>query len=196
MDFKTPGIYIREVEVSPPPRVRLDITGCVGQAERGPLNFPQPLTSWGQFRDIFGNFTAYSFLAYAVFGFFLNGGERCYVVRVAHETARPATGNFHDARTAPLMRISGINAGAWGKDLLVTVEDRATGDMILTELASNIVVGQHTVYLQSVAGLVDEASVGAAQADTITLIHKQDSFIREAHRIQQIDFAAQTIRLT
>jgi phage tail sheath protein FI len=126
MAFNTPGVYIREVEASPPPRVRLDITGCVGQAERGPLNFPQPLTSWGQFRDIFGGFTAYSFLSYTVFGFFLNGGERCYVVRVAHETARPATRAFHDARTAPLMRVSSINAGAWGKDLRVTIEDRST----------------------------------------------------------------------
>lgn len=90
MDFRTPGVYIRDVEVKPPPRVRMDITGFVGQAERGPLNFPQPLTSWGEYLDIFGGFVGYGYLPYCVFTFFGNGGEKCYAVRVAHETAAKA----------------------------------------------------------------------------------------------------------
>jgi hypothetical protein len=66
----------------------MSVTGFVGQAERGPLNYPQQINSWGQYRDIFGDFVGYAYLPYCVFGFFLNGGERCYVVRVSHETAR------------------------------------------------------------------------------------------------------------
>src|SRR5262245_10841540 len=90
MNLTTPGVTIREVEATLPRPLRLSVAGMVGQAQRGPLNQPQLLTNWGQFSDIFGGFTGFSYLAYAVFGFFLNGGERCYVVRVAHETAQPA----------------------------------------------------------------------------------------------------------
>jgi hypothetical protein len=89
-NLRTPGVYIREVEVTPPPRLRLDITGFVGQTERGPLNYPQPLTSWGEYLDVFGDFTGYSYLAYSVYAFFANDGEKCYVVRVANEGAKKA----------------------------------------------------------------------------------------------------------
>jgi hypothetical protein len=88
--LRTPGVYIREVEVKPPPRVRMDITGFVGQAERGPLNFPQPLTGWGEYLELYGGFIGHGYLPYCVFTFFGNGGEKCYVVRVAHETATKA----------------------------------------------------------------------------------------------------------
>lgn len=93
-NFRTPGVYIREVEVKPPPRVRMDIAGFVGQAERGPLNFPQPLTSWGEYLDIFGGFVGYGYLPYSVFTFFGNGGDKCYVVRVAHESAGKAAADL------------------------------------------------------------------------------------------------------
>ncbi|HYY59242.1 MAG TPA: phage tail sheath subtilisin-like domain-containing protein [Pyrinomonadaceae bacterium] len=76
--------------MKPPLRVRMDITGFVGYAERGPLNFPQPLTSWGEYLDIFGGFRGDGYLPYCVFTFFVNGGEKCYVVRVEHESAAKA----------------------------------------------------------------------------------------------------------
>jgi hypothetical protein len=193
MEFKTPGVYIRDVEVSPPARVRLDIAGFVGQAERGPLHFPQPLTSWGQFRDIFGDFTGFSFLAYAVFGFFLNGGTRCYVVRVAHETAQLARLELDDMEHEAVMRVLGINTGARGNAINVTVEERSTGDMRLTELAGDVGVGEDTVVLQSVAGLAQENATEEEPGDLITLLHKEDPFIREVKRIRRIDFAAQSV---
>ena len=193
MDFKTPGIYIRDAEVSPPRRVRLDIAGYVGQAERGPLNHPQSLTSWGQFRNIFGGFTGFSYLAYAVFGFFLNGGERGYVVRVAHETAQPATRQLVDADGTPLIQVSGINAGAWGNAIAVTVESRSAGDMMLTELASDATAGQQTVTLRSGAGLT--ATTEAAPGDFITFLNRLDPLVRETQGIQQIDVTARTVTL-
>ncbi|HEX8174248.1 MAG TPA: phage tail sheath subtilisin-like domain-containing protein [Pyrinomonadaceae bacterium] len=90
MSFTIPGVHLRETEVAQPGLLRMSVTGFVGQAERGPLNYPQQINSWGQYRDIFGDFVGYAYLPYCVFGFFLNGGERCYVVRVSHETARPS----------------------------------------------------------------------------------------------------------
>jgi hypothetical protein len=81
----------------PPPLslVRTDIAGFVGYAERGPLpedmddaNFDatkvaRRVTSWAQFQSVYGSFLAEGYLAPAVRGFFENGGDTCYVVRVA-----------------------------------------------------------------------------------------------------------------
>jgi phage tail sheath protein FI len=92
--FLTPGVYLRQIEVAPPAAAHMSVTGFVGQAERGPLDSPQQVNNWGQYRDLFGDFVGHAYLPYSVFGFFLNGGERCYVVRVAHESARPARASF------------------------------------------------------------------------------------------------------
>ena len=193
MNVKTPGVYLHDVEPASPTRLRLDITGFVGMAERGPLNRPQPLSSWGQYQDIFGDFTGFSFLAYAVFGFFFNGGTRCYVVRVAHEEAQPATRSLLDTTGAPAIEVTGINAGAWGNALVVSVEAQAPDDLLLTQLATDMGSGQATATFQSVAGLVHGALAGAEHGDTVILIHKDDPFIRETRRIQHIDYAARIV---
>jgi hypothetical protein len=49
------------------------------------------LTSWNDFRLIFGGFLPYSYLAYAVRGFFATGGQTCYVARVGVAATPPAT---------------------------------------------------------------------------------------------------------
>ena len=58
------------------------------------------LTSWNDFRLIFGGFLPYSYLAYAVRGFFATGGETCYVVRVG-VAATPPTTAFMPVPAAP-----------------------------------------------------------------------------------------------
>lgn len=79
--------------------MRTDIAGFVGFAERGPLpedfqsgpfdplQVALKITSWKEFETNFGGFRRYGYLAYAVRAFFENGGDTCYVVRVAATTA-------------------------------------------------------------------------------------------------------------
>lgn len=93
--------------------VRTDIAGFVGFAERGPLpiaeDFPDgkfdatqvalKISSWKEFQSNFGGPLRYGYLAYAVRAFFENGGDTCYVARVAAITAadpaqRPAAAFF------------------------------------------------------------------------------------------------------
>ena len=100
--YLTPGVYRTFPAPSPPPLalVRTDIAGFVGFAERGPL--PEDflpgfdpalvalrLTSWAGFQTNFGSFLPNGTLAYAVRGFFANGGNTCYVVRVAASRPPP-----------------------------------------------------------------------------------------------------------
>ena len=207
LNLRTPGVYLREVEVAQPRPVRLSVAGFVGQAERGPLSAPQAVDSWGQFRDIFGDFTGYSYLAYSVFGFFLNGGERCYVVRVAHEDSRAA--RFVDAETgaafvadadgAEAISATAINEGAWGNSIELALEPESSRELVLTELADDLKQGDLTARFLSVAGLTGaEASSppdAAATGDTVTLVHKRDPQ-REKLTIRSIDYAARVVTFT
>jgi phage tail sheath protein FI len=50
------------------------------------VNQPQLITSWERFKTAFGDFQeGNSTLAHAIFGFFNNGGTRCWVTRIADE---------------------------------------------------------------------------------------------------------------
>ena len=175
MNLQTPGVYLKEVAVATTPLLRMSVTGFVGQAERGPLNYPQPLDDLGQFRDVFGDFIGYGYLPYSIFGYFLNGGERCYVVRVAHESARAAA---LPKPTSPVIKFTAINEGQWGNSLSVEVDSQSSRDIILTELEGSLDQSATNAIFKSVAGL----SVG----DLITLVHKRDP-VREQLSITGID---------
>jgi uncharacterized protein len=48
-----------------------------------PANEPKSVTSWEEFKSTFGDFqTGNKTLAHAVYGFFNNGGTRCFILRV------------------------------------------------------------------------------------------------------------------
>jgi uncharacterized protein len=89
---QTPGVYYERVDASAPAisALRTDIAGFVGIATRGPVNNALPVQSWRQFNAYFGDFTGAAYLAYAVRGFFENGGRRCWVVRVGSEISSTA----------------------------------------------------------------------------------------------------------
>ena len=104
--YLSPGVYVEEVPTTPPiSGVGTSTAGFVGKVDLGvtmpfkpgkPLdpanpvpadrfkvvdtNDPQIITSFEQFKNKFGDFQAGNItLAHAVFGFFNNGGTRCYV---------------------------------------------------------------------------------------------------------------------
>ncbi len=168
MNLQTPGIYLREVEVPQPPLLRMSVTGFVGQAERGPLNYPQPIVDLGQFRDIFGDLVGYSYLPYSIFGFFLNGGERSYIVRVAHESATKAVPDQTVLKESgnEFLRFKAINEGEWGNSASVEIDSHGSRDIVLTGLAAPLSKGDTIAKFKSVAGF--------AKDDSITLTHKRD----------------------
>jgi phage tail sheath protein FI len=52
-------------------------------AEKGDLDIPALVTNWNEFVEKFGRYTSEKpYLAPSVHGFFVNGGRRCYVIRV------------------------------------------------------------------------------------------------------------------
>jgi Bacteriophage tail sheath protein len=117
-NFLTPGIYRARTQPAQEVRlVRTDIAGFVGYAERGPVatlggkpddpqEFAVRLTSWAEYRKIFGGLTPYAYMPYAVRAFFENGGQTCYVVRVAGSGAGRLSSS---ARTACFSLPTGIS---------------------------------------------------------------------------------------
>ena len=106
--YLSPGVYVEEVESGSRPieGVGTAVAGFVGLASRGPANQPKLITNWSQFTQTFGDFTEGAFLAQAVYGFFLNGGGSCYVVRIEGDGVspagpRPSSAAAPTARSAP-----------------------------------------------------------------------------------------------
>jgi hypothetical protein len=190
-NLHAPGVYIREVEVKPPLRLRLDITGFVGQSERGPLNFPQPITSLGEYQEIFGDFTGYSYLSYSVFAFFANGGEKCYVVRVSHESAKKAaldllsSSRDQKGKPVPFAHVEAINEGDWGNSFKVAAESVSSGDLILTELTSDLDAQSSMASFKSVRG--------NGKGDIVKLIHPSLPDRQAQAKIDSIDFKNGTV---
>lgn len=119
--YRTPGVYFERQDAAPPlvGPLRTDIAGFVGVAERGPLHEAVKIESLAQFANVFGAKIAQGYLAYSVDGFFANGGQTCWVVRVADPaTARAASLDILDDRGERLISVRAGSPGAWGNSVL------------------------------------------------------------------------------
>ncbi|MEH1867435.1 MAG: phage tail sheath C-terminal domain-containing protein [Nostoc sp.] len=122
-EYLTPGVYFEFQDAAPPVirRIRTDIAGFVGLAERGPLNQAVQIDSWRHFQAKFGNFLPYSFLAYAVKGFFENGGRTCFIVRIAGVTATKASLVLKSSNNTDILRVTADNEGIWGNKIAIAL---------------------------------------------------------------------------
>jgi phage tail sheath protein FI len=97
-NFTAPGVYVVEVASGNAPIVGAGTSTAafIGAYVSGVQNVPDPgagvivaCTSFTDFKNAFGDVNArlkdngFIYLSQAVYGFFLNGGTRCYVVRIA-----------------------------------------------------------------------------------------------------------------
>jgi uncharacterized protein len=106
--YLAPGVYVEEVPsaIKPIAGVGTSTAGFIGVAanvtgagmpehptstrekpvyyQQAPANTAQLVTNWEEFKQKFGEIgTGNQYLAHAVYGFFNNGGTRCWVIRVA-----------------------------------------------------------------------------------------------------------------
>jgi hypothetical protein len=97
-------------------------------APKGPANQPTLVTSWRQYAERFGDITAGAFLGHAVYGYFMNGGGNCYVVRVgsdngdedsvAQSTAKARIGD---------LEVRALEPGPAGNETTIEVSDPPEG---------------------------------------------------------------------
>src|SRR6186997_233395 len=132
--YLSPGVYVEEVDRGSKPieAVGTNTVGFLGESAKGPLNETVLITNWSQFVKTYGDFKDCSeHLAHAVYGFFNNGGSRCFVVNVgAPETAAPvkthapAAGDKKDDK-APAAAAPATGGG--GRDALYIGRDGGPG---------------------------------------------------------------------
>ena len=125
--YLSPGVYVEEVEAGSRPieGVGTSVAAFVGLAQRGPFNQPTQVTNWSQFVQTFGDFMEGSYLAHSVYGYFLNGGGTCFVVRIGANGAAPAArAELPLGRDKALpYRITALESGPQGNDISVEVAD-------------------------------------------------------------------------
>ncbi len=77
-----PGKFVTDAQNKPVKDAQGHLTPILYTV--APAGVPQLVTSWESFKNLFGDFqTGNRILAHAVYGFFNNGGTRCWVVRLA-----------------------------------------------------------------------------------------------------------------
>lgn len=152
----SPGVSVSWLTREQPEPVRIDVAAFVGIAARGPLGEIQVVESWPQFVARFGDFQSNAFLAYAVRGFFDNGGLRCHIARVAAPPLQTHTSGVQaaDGSISTFADTSRVVAGA----IATLVQDSAT----LTTGAQP--ADRSSSLVVSVAGFVEGGSAVLRQA--------------------------------
>jgi hypothetical protein len=134
-----PGISFAVVPPAPAQVLpRMDIAGFVGFAASGPLQVPVAVQDATQFEAVFGadvpiawdtihNEQAYGLLGPAVRAFFRNGGQRCWIVRVADQTLAqrdrfelPGVAAVDAYGNIGLATLDAASCGSWADEITVT----------------------------------------------------------------------------
>lgn len=165
VQFLSPGIKVIEQEskIRNIRGVATSIGAFIGTAERGPIGKATLITSFEDFLNTFGGFTAYSQMGRAVNGFYQNAGEGApvYIVRTAHYTditnassltAVKATTILTDALAANTLRVNAANEGAWGNKLQISTTLSSKFSTTIND-AAGLPVGATSVNLASVEGV-------------------------------------------
>jgi hypothetical protein len=152
-----PGIYGAAADrVRALTGVQMDVAAFVGVAPRGPCRIPirdphrpdvgwardtshpprrsvpVPVTSWDEYRRLFGSFEGAGLLPYAVASFFEQGGRLAYVVRIVHDYGGVrdgggvATGRLRGVRqpNGQPVRLQARDEGVWGNALVARLTFR------------------------------------------------------------------------
>ena len=138
-EYLSPGVYVEEVDRGPKPieGVGTAMAAFVGFTEKAELvrevdgemvvenllNRPQLVTNWTQFVERFGGFVPGVRLPQAVYGYFTNGGSRCYVASV--RTFPKAEAKLMNSSGKPALGVKARQAGVEGLKLRVRVADLA-----------------------------------------------------------------------
>lgn len=127
-EYLSPGVYVEEFDSGGKPMegVGTSTAGFIGLAQRGPTEgVPQLVTNFADFKRKFGGYLSeneygeYRFLAYAVEHFFVNGGSRCFVSRVAPSDARASQARVPAQDS--VLRIRAKNPGLWGNSMTIVI---------------------------------------------------------------------------
>ncbi|MDQ1375741.1 MAG: uncharacterized protein QOJ09_3079 [Actinomycetota bacterium] len=171
--YLSPGVYVEEVDSGSRPieGVGTAVAGFVGLAPRGPANQPTLVTNWSQFTQTFGEFTEGAYLAQAVYGYFLNGGGSCYVVRIEGDGVTPAARG----------ELKGSGDGDTGSYQVTAIEPGAEGNNIAIEVVPGGDDDSFKLVVRQGDGVVEEfdgLTAKRGKQNAATVVNAQSKVIR------------------
>jgi uncharacterized protein len=128
--YLSPGVYVEEVDRGSKPieAVGTNTVGFLGESAKGPANEAVLITNWSQFVKTFGDFKDCSeHFAHGVYGFFNNGGSRCFVVNVGAPADAPKVEKAQGDKKDDKAPAAGGGGGGGGRDALYIGRDGGPG---------------------------------------------------------------------
>lgn len=137
------GINVVETDGKSTPAIAgapTSVTGMLLRSRRGPTDQAVRVSSFQGFVARFGGYDARFSGAYAVDGFFQNGGREAYVARVVGAGSAAASVTLQDRAGNDTLTVTAgyrgsIEPGTWGNDLYVRVTDNP---VFSTQLAATL----------------------------------------------------------
>ncbi len=174
--YLSPGVYVEEVEAGSRPieGVGTAVAAFVGLAAQGPTDAPTLVTNWSQFTQTFGGFMEGSYLAHAVYGYFMNGGGSCYVVRIGGNGTAPSARTELPAGADGKMgayRVTALEAGEGGHAITVEVADPGEG---ATDDHFKLIVRRE----DKVAEEYDKVTTKKGRQNVVTVVNAQSKLIQ------------------
>lgn len=134
------------------------IAGFLCKTTWGPLNTPTLVSSFSEFLRKFGPYRSDSDAAYAVKGFFDNGGQSCYISRQAHyssvtvptTSAAAATKDVSDSAPDVVFAVDAKYPGDYGNDISFALTRNAKST---TTLSANVLAAATSFTVASPAGM-------------------------------------------
>jgi len=177
--YLSPGVYVEEVESGARPLegVGTAVAAFVGLAEAGPFNQATLVSSWTAFADTFGGFLPGSYLARSVYGYFMNGGGNCYVVRIGDNGSRESQRKPKELPSGPYaelgrVRFAVIEAAAPAGEYSIEIAE-AGGDSPSDDMFK-VVVKRRGEPVEE----FDRVTVGRGKTNVATVVNATSNVIR------------------
>ncbi len=184
-EYLSPGVYVEEIDRGSKP-IEGAGTACaafVGFAEKGPVNQPTFIPNWTEFVNNFGGFIKGGYLAPAIYGYFQNGGGRCYVSRLPGGEAEggevKALAALPSSAKPELesLTISALESGEAGAETTVEVV-KPTGEG--AEDLFNLIVRRGKEEVEKFENLT--LKKGKTARNVLDIVNKESKFIRVAEK--------------
>jgi phage tail sheath protein FI len=135
-----PGVYIEEIPsgVRTITGVATSITAFIGRTLRGQTDKAVTITSFADFERLYGGIWAKSLISYAVKDFYLNGGSKAVMVRIAKNATKASFDLPTEGSPPGTLTLEAYSEGSWGDKLKISVNHK-TKDPSNTSLFNLIV---------------------------------------------------------
>src|SRR6266516_879492 len=118
-----PGVYIEEIPsgVRSITGVSTSVAAFVGGAKRGPINEAVRVLGFPDFERRFGGLDDDSEMSYAVRQFFINGGSKAWIVRIA-KSPSTASAELENGNGDKVLKITALDQGSAANEIAIDVD--------------------------------------------------------------------------